>query len=116
MLNKGFIDSDDDERIAGSFLTIGGKGNLVITEGLQAIVDVTYAQNLIKAEAAPKAIIVTSKIGAELDLAKVPGLKLGVYYLFDQTNDEGYDNLGYLNYVSTKRVGFNYTVSYGMSF
>jgi len=114
-LNKGFIYTDDDERIAGNFLTIGGKGNLVLTRGLQAIVDVAYAKNLVKAEDDPEATIVAAKIGAEFNLAKVPGLKLGAYYLFDRTNSEEY-YVEYLDYAEDKRTGLNFAVSYGMSF
>lgn len=108
-LNKGVTGTADEaEREAESYLTVGGKGNYVLMDGLQAVAGASYAfNNLFKEEAADEASILSVKAGLEYDLEQVPGLKLGAYYLRNQKtvgDDEDVNN------------GFNVAASYAFSF
>lgn len=95
-----------------NYLTVGGKGNFVLGNGLQAIGDVSYAFNSwLKEENDPEITILTTKIGAEYDLEQVPGLKLNAYYVKNTFESEG-------SVVKTENTNSGYGVgaSYAFSF
>lgn len=114
-LNKGVTLEvpADAERKAENYLTVGGKGNYVLMDGLQAIAGVSYAfNNLFKEEAAPTLAIISAKVGAEYDVVQAPGLKLGAYFLYNQKSAkvEGLDA------VKNTAYGFNVGASYAVNF
>lgn len=113
-LNKGVTaNADGAERAAKNYLTVGGKGNYVLADGLQAVAGVSYAfNNLFKEEADPTVAIVTGKVGAEYDIAQVPGLKVSASYLYNQKSTK----VGDLDPAKGSTSGFNIGASYAFSF
>ncbi len=95
-LNRGYTnDYPNAEKDAVNYLTLGGKGNYVVMDGLQAIADVSYAfNNLFKKEGDDEYSILKGKIGAEYDINQLPGLKARAYFLYEKEDDD-YTSYGY---------------------
>lgn len=107
--NRGYTPATPGaEKYTNNYLTLGGKGNYVLMDGLQAIAGVSYAFNdLFKKEGESKLAIVKGQVGAEYDFAQVPGLKAGAYFLYEKEASEAEDYTSY---------GFDLGASYAVNF
>lgn len=118
-LNAGWLNQGVTYQLPGatketdSFLTIGGKGNYVLADNLQAIGSVSYGFNdFFKTTDDPKMTVLKGKAGVEYDFDQVPGLKLSAYYLYDKYTAK-YENVAPDEALYS---GFNLGASYAFSF
>lgn len=110
-LNQGIKDAavEDAEKLATNYILLGGKGNYVLMDGLQAVAGVSYGfNNLFKKEEDPAASILKAKVGAEYDFPQVPGLKAAAYLLYNQIGKGEEDKVS--------QYGFNVAASYAVNF
>ena len=108
-LNQKLTTAVTEVESTNNYLTLGGKGNYVLMDGLQAVAGVSYAfNNLFKKEADPEASILRAKVGAEYDFTQVPGLKANAYFLYNQAGKGEADK--------ESQYGFNVGASYAVNF
>jgi hypothetical protein len=111
-LSEGRAVGDEERTTDYSYLTLGGKGNYVLTDGLQTIADVSYASNApFKDEHDADMSILRAKVGAELQ--PTPELKFSAFYLYNKYTVK-IDELNlYDDFITS---GFNVGASYAFSF
>jgi hypothetical protein len=114
-LNAGWLNSgvtaptEDAEREASNFLSVGGSGNYVLTEGLQAVAGANYVfNNLTKKDDEEEDVAaINTKLGLEYEFAQVPGLQAGAYFTAAKSATDDEEPVQY---------GFNLGASYALSF